>query len=111
VGAGAAEQRRFLIGYAAFQSGHAEQASTAFADVRRAMYGLEFPYHGDPVLYVQSYFYRAEAQLAGGQHDAARDNYAAFIRYWGDAAWDLDAITRAREKLKALGGAGAPTQG
>ena len=63
------------------------------------------------MLYVQSYFYRAEAQLAAGQRDAARDNYAAFIRYWGDAAWDLDAIKRARQKLEALGRAGAHTQG
>jgi tetratricopeptide (TPR) repeat protein len=111
VGAGALERRKFLTAYAAFQTGQAEQAIGAFADVRRAMYGLEFPYHGDPVLFVQSYFYRAEAQLAAGQHDAARDNYAAFIRYWGDAAWDLDAIKRARQKVEALGGAGAPAQG
>jgi len=111
VDAGAAGRRKFLTGYAAFQSGQAEQAAGAFAGVRRAMYGLDFPYHGDAVLFVQSYFYRAEAQLAGGQRDAARDNYATFIRYWGDGAWDLDAIKRARQKLEALGGAGAPTQG
>ena len=111
VGAGAMERRKFLTAYAAFQSGQAEQAIGAFADVRRAMYGLEFPYHGDPVLYVQSYFYRAEAQLAAGQRDAARDNYATFVRYWGDAAWDLDAIKRARQKLQTLGQAGTPTQG
>jgi tetratricopeptide (TPR) repeat protein len=111
VGAGAAERRTFLAGYAAFQSGNAEAATVSFADVRRKFYGLEFPYHGDPVLYVQSFFYRAESQLAGGKRDAAKDNYAAFVRYWGDAAWDLDAITRARQKLEALGGAAAPTQG
>ncbi|HKW14614.1 MAG TPA: hypothetical protein VJS69_09030, partial [Candidatus Krumholzibacteria bacterium] len=95
----------------AFQSGQAEEATKAFADVRTHMYGLEFPYHGDPVLFVQSYFYRAEAQLASGQRDAARDNYNTFIRYWGDAAWDLDAIKRARQKVETLGGAAAPTQG
>ncbi len=111
VGAGAAERREFIAGYAAFQSGDAERATAAFAGVRRHMYGLDFPYHGDPVLFVQSYFYRGEAQLAGGQHDAARESYRTFIRYWGEAAWDLDAIARARQKLEALGGAGAPTQG
>lgn len=111
VGAGAAERRDFLAGYAAFQSGEAERATTSFVQVRRHLYGLEFPYHGDPVLYVQSFFYRAEAQLAGGQHDAAKESYAAFIRYWGDAAWDLDAISRARRKLDALGGASTRTQG
>jgi tetratricopeptide (TPR) repeat protein len=111
VGAWAAGRRKFFIGYAAFQSGQAEAATKAFAEVRTHMWGLEFPYHGDPVLFVQSYFYRAEAQLASGQRDAARESYAAFIRYWGDAAWDLDAIKRARQKVEALGGAAAPTQG
>jgi len=111
VGAGAVERRAFVAGYAAFQSGQAERAMRAFSEVRRSLYGLEFPYHGDPVLFVQSYFYRGEAQLASGQHDAARESYATFIRYWGEAAWDLDAITRARQKLETLGGAAAPTQG
>jgi tetratricopeptide (TPR) repeat protein len=111
VAAGALERREFLIAYAAFQSGDAERAITAFAGVRQHMYGLEFPYHGDAVLLVQSYFYRAEAQLAAGQREAARENYAAFIRYWGEAAWDLDAVARARTKLQALGGAAATTQG
>lgn len=111
VGAGAAERRAFVAGYAAFQSGQAERAMSAFSDVRRSLYGLDFPYHGDPVLYVQSFFYRGEAQLASGQHDAARESYATFIRYWGEAAWDLDAIARARQKLETLGGAAAPTQG
>lgn len=111
VGAGAVERRAFVAGYAAFQSGQAERAMRAFSDVRRSLYGLEFPYHGDPVLYVQSFFYRGEAQLASGQHDAARESYATFIRYWGEAAWDLDAIARARQKLETLGGAAAPTQG
>jgi hypothetical protein len=107
----AAERRTFLTGYAAFQAGNAETAMTSFAAVRRRLYGLEFPYHGDPVLYVQSLFYMAESQLASGQHEAARENYAAFLGYWSDAAWDLDAISRARQKLEALGGASAPPQG
>lgn len=111
VGAGAAERRAFLAGYAAFQSGQAERAMKEFANTRKNLYGLEFPYHGDPVLYVQSFFYRGEAQLASGQHDAAKDSYATFIRYWGEAAWDLDAITRARQKLVTLGGTAAAAPG
>jgi len=111
VGAAAAGRRQFFIGYAAFQSGDAERATSAFASARHHLFGLEFPYHGDPVLFVQSYFYRGEAQLAGGQREAARESYATFVRYWGDAAWDLDAIARARQKLEALGGGGPPTQG
>jgi hypothetical protein len=111
VGAGAAERRTFLAGYAAFQSGDAETADLAFGEVKRGFYGLEFPYHGDPVLYVQSFFYRGESQLAAGNHAAAKESYAAFMGYWGEAAWDLDAITRARQKLEALGGAVATPQG
>lgn len=111
VGAAAAGRREFFIGYAAFQTGEAERAINAFVNARRHLYGLEFPYHGDAVLFVQSYFYRAEAQLAGAQRDAARESYATFVRYWGDAAWDLDAVARARQKLEALGGGGPPTQG
>lgn len=108
VNVSAAERRVFLTGYAAFQSGDAETAGKAFADVRQRLFGLEFPYHGDPVLFVQSLFYRAEAQLASGKQSAAKESYAAFLGYWDDAAWDLDAVARARQKLEALGGAPAP---
>ena len=111
VDAGAAERRTFLAGYAAFQSGDAETAENAFGEVKQRFYGLEFPYHGDPVLYVQSFFYRGESQLAAGNHAAAKESYAAFMGYWGEAAWDLDAIARARQKLEALGGAAATPQG
>ena len=111
VNVSAAERRTFLAGYAAFQSGDAETAMRSFAHVRERLYGLEFPYHGDPVLYVQSLFYRAESQLASGQPTAAKENYMAFVGHWGDGAWDLDAVTRARQKLETLGGASAPPQG
>ncbi|HET6347917.1 MAG TPA: hypothetical protein VFH88_02440 [Candidatus Krumholzibacteria bacterium] len=111
VDAGAAQRRDFFAGYAAFQSGNAEAAIVNFEDGARRFYGVEFPYHGDPVLYVQSYFYRAEAQLAGGRHAAARESYTTFLGYWGEAAWDLDAVARARQKLKTLGEATAPPQG
>jgi tetratricopeptide (TPR) repeat protein len=111
VNVSAAQRRAFLVGYAAFQAGDAEAAVTSFTGARRGLYGLEFPYHGDPVLYVQSLFYRAESQLAAGQQPAAKESYAAFIAYWGEAAWGLDAVARARQKLEALGGAVAPPQG
>ena len=111
VNVSAGERRSFLAGYAAFQSGDAETAMRSFGHVRARLYGLEFPYHGDPVLYVQSLFYRAESQLASGQHAAAKENYTAFIAHWGEAAWDLDAVTRARQKLETLGEASAPPQG
>ncbi|HEX6791246.1 MAG TPA: tetratricopeptide repeat protein [Candidatus Krumholzibacteria bacterium] len=106
-----ADRRTFLAGYAAFEAGNAEMAVKSFVEVRRRLYGLEFPYHGDPVLFVQSLFYRGESQLAGGNRAAAKDSYAAFVGYWGDAAWDLDAVARARQKVETLGGASAPPQG
>jgi tetratricopeptide (TPR) repeat protein len=111
VDVGAAGRRTFLAAYAAFESGDAETAVTSFARARDHLYGLEFPCHGDPVLFVQSLFYRAESQLASGQQAEAKESYALFVGYWGDAAWDLDAVARARQKLEALGGAPAPPQG
>ncbi len=111
VAAGASERRTFLTGYASFESGDAEAAAAAFSDVRRRLYGVEFPYHGDPVVYVQSFFYLAETDLARGNQVAARASYESFLRYWGDASWDLDAVERARRKLEALGGALASPQG
>jgi hypothetical protein len=75
------------------------------------MYGLEFPGHGDPVLYIQSLFFLAESDLARGGHAAARGSYEAFLGYWGEAAWDLEAVTRARKKIEALGETSAPPQG
>jgi hypothetical protein len=111
IDADSGERHSFLVGYAAFQSGDAETAASAFESVRRRLYGLEFPYHGNPVLFVQSFFFRGEAELARGAHDAARENYTAFTNYWGEAAWDLDAVARARQKLDALGTAASPPQG
>lgn len=105
---GAAGRRTFLAGYAAFQAGDAESAMSAFARVRQRLFGLEFPSHGDPVLYVQSLFYRGEAQLASGKNAAAKESYASFLSYWDEAAWALDAVTRAGQKVEALSGAAAP---
>lgn len=108
VAAGAFERRLFLSGYAAFESGDAEGAAAAFSDARRRLYGVEFPYHGDPVVYVQSLFFLAETDFARGNQVAARSSYEAFLAYWGDAAWSLEAVERARRKLEALGGLASP---
>ena len=111
VTAGAVERRTFLSGYAAFESGDAEAAATAFADVHGRLYGAEFPYHCDPVVYVQSLFFLAETDLARGDQAAARSSYEAFLGYWGDSSWKLEAVERARKKLEALGGVATPPQG
>jgi tetratricopeptide (TPR) repeat protein len=111
VGPGAAGRRGFLTGYAAFESGDAERATAAFVGVEQRLYGPEFPYHGDPVLFVQSVFFLAESNIARGDQSTARSNYLRFLDYWGDAAWDLDAVTRARQKIEALGDVPAPPQG
>ena len=102
VAAGAAARRTFVAGYAAFENGDAESAAKSFASVRERNYGLEFPYHGDPVVYVQSLFFLAESELARGAHLAARKGYEGFLGYWGDADWNLEAVGRARKKLESL---------
>ncbi|MCI0452875.1 MAG: tetratricopeptide repeat protein [Candidatus Latescibacteria bacterium] len=111
VAAGAYERRTFVAGYAAFESGDAEAAAAAFSDVRRRLYGVEFPYHGDPVVYVQALFFLAETDLARGNQVAARASYESFLGYWGDSSWKLEAVERARRKLEALGEAAASPQG
>lgn len=100
--AGSAARRAFVRGYAAFESGDAEAAAAAFAGAREGLFGVEFPYHGDPVLDVQSLFYTAETALARGAEDEARTAYRSFLDFWGDASWDLPAVGRARGKLAAL---------
>jgi tetratricopeptide (TPR) repeat protein len=109
--AGTLQRRMFLSGYAAFEAGDAESATSALQEARRRLYGVEFPYHGDPVVYVQSLFYLAEAALARGDQAGARAGYEAFLSYWGEASWELEAIARARGRLHALGQAPAPPQG
>jgi hypothetical protein len=94
--------REFLRGYAAFQSGEAEGAAAAFAGVGRMLHGLEFPYHGNPVLFVRSLYYLAETSIARGDEAGAVEYYRSFLEYWGDADWDLQAIARARAKLETL---------
>ncbi|HEX5131573.1 MAG TPA: hypothetical protein VFX92_03700 [Candidatus Krumholzibacteria bacterium] len=113
VAVGPREQSRrdFLTGYAAFESGDAEAAARSFAAVHERLYGPEFPYHGDPVLFVQSMFFMAESDLARGNQAAARGSYQSFVGFWGNAAWDLDALSRARQKIEALGGTDVPPQG
>jgi tetratricopeptide (TPR) repeat protein len=111
VTAGALARRAFLAGFASFENGDAESAARSFGSSRQRMYGLEFPGHGDPVLYIQSLFFLAESDLARGGHAAARGSYEAFLGYWGEAAWDLEAVARARKKIEALGETSAPPQG
>jgi len=95
-------RRAYLRGYAYFENGAAEQAASALAQARTQMRPLEFPYHSDPVLYVQSVFFSAEAALARGESDEAKRYYADFLDLWGDAEWDLKAVARARAKLDTL---------
>jgi tetratricopeptide (TPR) repeat protein len=108
---GSRERRTFLAGYAAFQTGDAESAAADFAEVRARFFGPEFPYHGDPVLYVQALFFLAEAELARGNRTAAREHYEAFLTSWGEAAWDLEAVARTHRRLETLSEPDAPPQG
>ena len=97
-------RRAFLRAYALFESGDAEKATGGFTEARDAHYTIEFPYHSDPVLYVQAIFYLAECALAVGNEARAIEGYDAFLESWGEAAWELRAIERARKKLQSLDG-------
>ena len=66
------------------------------------MNNLEFPYHSDPILFVQSKFFLAEAAIARGDASEAARNYREFLDMWQSAAWDLKAVDRAEKKLAAL---------
>jgi tetratricopeptide (TPR) repeat protein len=101
----ATARRAYLTGYAAFQDGDAESAMGYFQQTRARQYSVMFPYHTDPILFVQSAFFLAEAALARGESNLARDNYADFLALWGDADWDLQAVERARTKLETLSNA------
>lgn len=67
----------------------------------RKGFGVEFPYHADPVLYVESLFYLAETRIATGKETDALADYQTFLDFWGDADWNIQAADRAREKLAA----------
>jgi tetratricopeptide (TPR) repeat protein len=95
-------RRVYLRGYALFQSGEAERAADFLQQTRFRLYGLVFPYHSDPVLFVQSIFFLGEAALARGESDRAQVHYRDFLSYWGDSDWDLQAVERARKKLETL---------
>ncbi len=96
------KRHAYLRGYAAFESGDAERAAAAFEEVFARPGSFEFPYHHDPVLHVQSLFYLGEIGIARGDPQEAIHHYEAFIDFWGEADWELQAISRAREKLEAL---------
>lgn len=108
VAAGVSARRSFYRGYASFEAGDAEAAGTAFGVVPQQFFSTEIPYRGDPVLYVQSYFFVAESALARGDEDTARTNYEKFLGRWADASWELPAVARAQSKLEALGASTTP---
>lgn len=95
----------YFLGFASFQSGLAERASSYFKGALGRRMEMQLPYHGDPVLLVQSLFYLAETSIAIGRVDEARIYYRRFLDHWGDASWELQAVTRAREKLETLAAA------
>lgn len=95
-------QRAYLTGYARFQNGDAEGAARFFEQARIGLYDVVFPYHNDPVLFVQSIFFLAEAAFARGDREAAARYYQDFLSLWGESEWDLQAVERARNRLEAL---------
>ena len=96
------EIRSFFRGYVSFRVGEAEDAAEAFTEARKRFFCAEFPYRGDPVLYVQSLFYLGETALATGDEPAAVSHYRSFLDYWETADWNIQAVERAREKLENL---------
>lgn len=102
---GAGDGRRaYLKGFAAFRSGEAEAARDYFEAARVGVHSLEFPYHSDPILYVQSLFFLAEVAVATGDNVRAAQHYQSFLQMWGDSMWELPAVDRARQKLATLSG-------
>ena len=95
-------RRAYLKGYALFQSGEAERAASFLQQARSQLYGVVFPYHSDPVLFVQSIFFLGEAALARGESEQAQIHYRDFLSYWGESDWDLQAVQGARVKLETL---------
>jgi tetratricopeptide (TPR) repeat protein len=92
--------RTFLRGYASFENGDAEAAGLQFEKVGNYLYGVDFPYHGDPVLYVQSLYFLAETYTASGRESEAGAHYESFMEFWREADWDIQAIGRARDKIE-----------
>jgi tetratricopeptide (TPR) repeat protein len=95
-------RRAYLTAYAHFEMGGAERAAELLATARTHAHRLEFPYHGDPVMYVQTVFFSAEAAFARGESQEAEQYYREFLDLWGSADWELQAVNRAREKLESL---------
>jgi tetratricopeptide (TPR) repeat protein len=95
-------RRSYLRGFVLFQRGEAELAEKSLQRTRYRLHSTEFPYHGDPVLRVQSSFYLAEAALARGESERAKKYYNEFLKYWGKADWELQAVERARDKVGTL---------
>jgi tetratricopeptide (TPR) repeat protein len=92
----------YFLGFAAFENGDAEQASSYFKKALEQRMNMVFPYHRDPIRYVQSLFYLGETNLATGKSKEAAKYYEKFLSYWGNAGWNLEAVARARDNLKTL---------
>jgi len=92
----------YLRGYTAFESGDAENAASYFEAVLRKRFKPWFPYHEDPILWVQALFYLAESNVARGDVEKARGYYNRFISYWQDTSWELEAVNHAKKKLETL---------
>ncbi len=99
--------RSFLRGYSHFESGDAEAAARAFGEVTHGLFTTEFPYHDNPVLYVQSFFYLGETLLARGGGSDAASYYKSFLDYWGEPDWEIQAVGRSREKMQNMTGRAA----
>ena len=99
---GLSARRSYLRGFVAFQSGDAEKAVGFFEEAQVQLNNLEFPYHSDPILFVQSKFFLAEAAIARGDAAEARRNYREFLDMWQSAEWELNAVDRAEKKLATL---------
>jgi tetratricopeptide (TPR) repeat protein len=102
VRAGTGARHAYLRGFASFEKGEAEAAAGFFREVLGRHGSLEYPYHNDPILHVQSIFFLAEAILARGESEEAAGYYEEFLGYWGKSDWDLQAVGRAREKSDML---------
>jgi tetratricopeptide (TPR) repeat protein len=95
-------RRAYLAGYARFQSGDAEGAAHFFEQARVGQYGLGFPYHSDPVLFVQSVYFLGDVAFARGDRDTAARCYRDFLTFWGESDWELQAVEKARDRLESL---------
>ncbi len=94
--------RDYFLGYVMFEMGKAEEAATYFEKAAERPTAMGFPYYKDPIRYVQSMFYLGEANLARGDAEEAKHYYRRFLEHWGNSAWNLKAVSMAKDKLETL---------